>query len=134
MSKKPDNVVYNIETEEYDASKKEYPTTVGAPKFEVVAKDDTLKHKAQNYFNSRLSELKEEYRKLVEEYNWTNLVYESEIRFDPVPGDVYHLYERKDQSIFLSIIAPDEWKQKYVGSFKQINNGKWEKCNDYEEI
>ena len=134
MTKKPDSVVYNPETEEYDASKKEYPTNVGAPAFEVSVKDDTLKGKAQNYFNSRLTELKEEYKQLVEEYNWTKLVYEAEYSFEPLVGHPYHLYERENKSIFLSLIAPDEWKQKYVGSFKQLNNGSWEKCEEYEKL
>ena len=124
--KKPDNVVFNEVTGEYDASKKPYPTSVGAPSFELEKKDTTLEVKAENYFKSRLNELKDEYKKLVEEYNWTKLVYEAEYSFEPIVGQIYHLYERKNKSIFLSLVAPDEWKQKYIGSFKQLNNGKWE--------
>ena len=70
--------------------------------------------------------MKDEYKKLVEEYNWTKLVYEAEYSFEPLVGETYHLYERKNKSIFLSLVAPNEWKQKYIGSFKQLNNGKWE--------
>lgn len=125
-NKKPDNVVFNEDTGEYDASKKEYPTNVGAPNFELEQKDTTLEVKAENYFKSRLNELKDEYKKLVEDYNWTKLVYEAEYSFEPSVGETYHLYERKNKSIFLSLIAPDEWKEKYIGSFKQLNNGKWE--------
>ena len=37
MKKKyPDNIVYNYETQEFDAKKKEYPTSVGAQKFETI--------------------------------------------------------------------------------------------------
>ena len=127
MSKRPDNVVFNEETGVYDASKKEYPTNVGAPNFTLENKDTTLEVKAEKYFNSRLNELKDEYKKLVDEYNWTKLVYEATYSFEPLVGEVYHLYEREDKGIFLSLIHPYQWKQKYIGSFKQLNNGKWDR-------
>ena len=38
MKKKyPDNIVYNYETEEFDANKKSYPTSVGGQKFEFLS-------------------------------------------------------------------------------------------------
>ncbi len=130
MSKKyPDNIVYNHKTKKFDAKIKEYPTTVGAQNFAPLEIDKSDGIKANKYFESRLNELKEEYKKLVEEYNWTSLVYESEYSFQPIPGETYYLYEKKDKKLFLSLISPKEWKQPYVGSFKLLNNGKWEKIN-----
>ena len=72
---------------------------------------------------------KEEYKKLVEEYNWTSLVYESTYSFQPLVGEAYYLYQKKDKSLFLSLISPDEWDMEYLGTFKLITNGKWEKIN-----
>tara|TARA_R100000664_G_C2693964_1_gene96954 strand:- start:40 stop:258 length:219 start_codon:yes stop_codon:yes gene_type:complete len=34
-----------------------------------------------------------------------------EIRFEPSTGRVYYLYERTDNSRFLSILSPEEWEQ-----------------------
>ena len=34
-----------------------------------------------------------------------------------------------DKEYFLSIIEPSEWNQTYVGTFKSLNSGKWEKIN-----
>ncbi len=128
MKKKyPDNIVYNYETQEFDASKKEYPTSVGAQKFETIKVDKSDSLKANKYFESRLNELKEEYKKLVKEYNWTSLVYKSDYSFQPIVGEEYHLYERKDKNLFLSLIKPKEWSQTNVGTIKIINKGKWEK-------
>ena len=102
MKKKyPDNIVYNYETQEFDASKKEYPTSVGAQKFETIKVDKSDSLKANKYFESRLNELKEEYKKLVKEYNWTSLVYKSDYSFQPIVGEEYHLYERKDKKFIL---------------------------------
>ena len=35
------------------------------------------------------------------------------------------MYEKKDKSLWLSLIGPDEWNQPYVGSFQLQTDGKW---------
>ena len=66
-------------------------------------------------------------KKLVEEYNWTSLVYESRYNFQPILGEPYYLYEDEYKNLFLSLISPNEWSKSYIGTFKLLNNGKWEK-------
>jgi len=128
MKKKyPDNIVYNYETGEFDASKKEYPTSVSAQKFEPIKVDKGDSLKANKYFESRLNEIKDEYKKLVKEYNWTSLVYESTYNFQPILGELYYLYQNKGKNLFLSLIEPSQWNMDYLGTFKLLNNGKWEK-------
>jgi hypothetical protein len=125
--KYPDNIVYNPEIDKFDASLKPYPTNVGGQSFEPIKVDKSGIATANHYFNSKLNELKDEYKKLVDEYNWTKLVYESTYAFQPTVGHVYHLYEKKDKSLWLSLIGPDEWSQSYVASFRLNTIGKWEK-------
>ena len=36
-------------------------------------------------------------------------IYQAEMKFEPVVGNIYYLYENEDGSDFLSMIAPDEW-------------------------
>ena len=128
MKKKyPDNIVYNEELQKFDANLKPYPTSVASQGFEPIKVDKSTRANANNFFEGRLNELKEEYRKLVEEYNWTKLVYEAEYSFQPTVGHDYHLYERKDKNLWLSLIGPDEWDQPYIGTFKLLTNGKWER-------
>ncbi len=63
MKKKyPDNIVYNEESGEFDANLKQYPTTVGSQKFEPIKVDKSDSIKANKYFQSRLDELKDEYK------------------------------------------------------------------------
>ena len=126
-NKYPDNIVYDYELDKFDAKIKSYPTSVGAPGFEPIKVDKSSSVTANHYFDSRLNELKEEYKKLVEEYNWTRLVYESDYSFQPIVGHIYHLYEKKDKTLWLSLIGPNEWSQPYIGSFKLQTDGKWEK-------
>jgi hypothetical protein len=122
-----DNIVYNEELQKFDANLKPYPTSVASQGFEPIKVDKSTSVNANNFFEGRLNELKEEYRKLVEEYNWTKLVYEAEYSFQPTVGHDYHLYERKDKNLWLSLIGPDEWDQPYIGTFKLLTNGKWER-------
>jgi hypothetical protein len=130
MKKKyPDAVVYNTETGEFDAKNKPYPTSVSAPSFKPIKVDKGDSIKANKYFESRMAEIKEEYKKLVDEYNWTSLVYESTYNFQPIVGESYYLYQNTNKNLFLSLIAPDEWNMEYLGTFKLLTNGKWEKKN-----
>ena len=99
------------------------PTNISAYKNEKVIKTN-------QYFKARFDEIKEEYKKLLESYEWNELVYNSDFRFEPIKGKSYHLYQREDdETLFLSLIGPDEWNQIYIGSFKLDSDDKWDKIN-----
>ena len=122
---RPDNIVYNDDSGEFDASKKPYPTTIGSANFKPISIDKETSYKAEQYFTSRFNEIKSEYEKLLEEFNDTSLVYEAECNYVPIPGNSYYLYKRENGGFFLSMIEPSEWKQEYVGTFVLQNNGTW---------
>ena len=126
MKKKPDNVVFNEDSESFDAKLKSYPTNVGAPSFKPVIVDNSSSIKASHYFKTKLDEIKSQYETLLEEYQDTTLVYESDYSFEPIVGQTYHLYKSNDRR-FLSLISPTEWDKKYLGSFLLTTDGKWEK-------
>ncbi|MFT4637785.1 MAG: hypothetical protein ACI8T1_001096 [Verrucomicrobiales bacterium] len=80
--------------------------------------------KVQKALHQQMTELQEQYTRVIDEFNWSKLVYESEFRFEPIIGETYHLYHVKD--IFrLSMIGPGEWSQPYVGSFRLDSDGRW---------
>jgi hypothetical protein len=63
---------------------------------------------------------------LLEEYNWNETIYRhADYTFQPTVGKTYHLYEREDTTLFLSMIGPNEWNQKTIGSFRLESTGKW---------
>jgi len=127
MSKYPDNIVFDYKKNEYNAYKKEYPTTSSAPKFSVDLIDKTLPHECKNYFETQLKELQNKYQEIKEEYEWTELIYKANYRFKPDIGATYHLYKKSENSNFLSLIEPENWKAEYLGSFKLLSYGKWVK-------
>ncbi|MGD7653695.1 MAG: DUF2452 domain-containing protein [Verrucomicrobiales bacterium] len=73
----------------------------------------------------RLAEIREEYVRVVDHFNWNKLVYESEIRFEPVIGETYHLYESGDRRM-LSMISPDQWTKTHLASVRLNVDRQWQ--------
>lgn len=133
---KPDLVVWD-ETKGYYAKELTYGSNVGAPaiKLEDVAGwKQRGAIRVNQHFKSRYDELKAEAQKLIDEYNWNELVYKAQFNFQPVMGEVYHLYMRDDESVFLSLIPPTAWKQKFIASFQLDSREKWVKINNENEL
>jgi hypothetical protein len=128
--KKPDNVVFNAETQQYDAAIKPYATSVGAP---VITTTDTVAwknrsiHKVNQKVQAKYLELKAEYEKMMEEFEYNNLIFNAKFTFEPIIGDVYHLYKRENGETFLSLIAPNECNFNAMGSFYLNADQIWEK-------
>jgi hypothetical protein len=126
-NKKPDNVVYS-EKEGYNASILPYGTNVGAP---VIKIDDVVSWKnrgittVNKQLESKFNELKQQYQMLMEEYEWNELVYNAKFSFEPVIGEIYHLYRDEAGVNFLSLIAPNEWNKEHIGTFKLNSEKKW---------
>ncbi|MFY7670289.1 DUF2452 domain-containing protein [Tenacibaculum sp. MEBiC06402] len=128
--KKPDSVVYNTETEKYDAALKPYATSVGAP---VITPNDTTawKNRSINKVNHKIKtkylELKAEYERMMQEFEYNNLILNANFSFEPIIGETYHLYLNKKEEHFLSLIAPEHCNFNYVGSFILNADQIWEK-------
>lgn len=123
FEKKPDNVADN-------PGLLPYGSNVGAPAIRMENVDAWKQANAQKVnkqFQVKFEELKEEYQKLIEEFKWNELVYSAKYNFEPIIGESYHLYYNKNGDIFLSLIAPNEWKYDFIGTFKMESNNKWNK-------
>jgi hypothetical protein len=128
--KKPDNVVFNIETQKYDAALKPYSTSVSAP---VITTNDTVAwknrsiSKVNHKVEARYLELRNEYEKMMLEYEYNKLIFSSKFNFEPILGETYHLYKRKNEETFLSIISPSQCNFHSLGSFRLNADQIWEK-------
>jgi hypothetical protein len=120
--KKPDNVVDS-------PMSTPYPTNVGAPAFTVPAVLGRKKERGVNathQLETKFEQLKEEYFKLCQLAEDTDLMYQARCNFNPVVGRVYHLYNG-DEGLFISMISPDEWSRPHIGSFKLTSEHTWER-------
>ena len=86
-------------------------------------------NQVKKYFNEKILELKRDYNKLVDDFKWNKIIFESEITFVPVIGKTYYLYKKENGKKFMSLIEPDSWsksvKIKFIGSFMQDSRQKW---------
>ena len=127
IMKKPDNVVFDIQSNEYDSYKKNYPTDLGSPAFDSsVLKKDNFAFK---HLKAKFDELNTEYTSLLTTLKWNELIYNSEHNFSPIVGETYHLYKNKN-STFLSMIEPKQWEMEYIESFRLSANDIWERINE----
>ena len=58
-------------------------------------------------------------------------IYSAKMSFEPLIGKTYHLYERKDGTDLLSLVAPNEWGRskpfsKFITSVKLLADHTWE--------
>jgi hypothetical protein len=133
---KPDNIVYT-EEQGYNANILPYATSVGAP---VIRIDDLVSWKSRGItnvnkeFENKFNELKIQYQNLIEEFEWNELVYNSKFSFEPVIGEIYHLYRAENGTDFLSLIGPQEWNKEHIGTFKLNSDKKWIFLNKKETI
>jgi hypothetical protein len=104
-----------------------YPTSTLSP---PISKTDLSPFKldgisrVERDVNEKLLALKNQYDKLVDDYEWNKIVYCSEINFEPLVGQTYYLYRINSRNV-LSLISPTEWDQEYIGSFKLNFDKHW---------
>jgi len=124
---RPDNIVFS-DQKGYNASLLPYSTNVGAPAIKI---DDLVSWKSRGItnvnkeFEIKFNELRMQYEALMEEYEWNELVYAAKFSFEPVIGEIYHLYRGEDGINFLSLIGPNEWNKEHIGTFKLNSDKKW---------
>lgn len=123
----PDNVVYSKD-KGYNASLLPYATSVSSP---VIKIDDVVSwksrgiHNVNKEFDNKFNELKNQYASLMEEYKWNEMVYNAKFAFEPIIGEIYHMYYGEDGNHFLSLIGPLEWNKEYIATFTLNSDKKW---------
>ncbi len=129
MNKKPDYVVFDEELQAYNAKSLPYASDIGAPKIELNDishwKNNTIT-KVNHQLDARFNELKKEYHKLMEQYEFNKLIYEAKFNYEPIIGKVYHLYKKANNTTFLSLLAPNECGFNYLKSFRLNADQIWE--------
>ena len=132
----------NNEFESYvgEASLSPIPLSISSP---VIKPEDRNQIKANaveamhHYANQEISMLKkqadlimQQVREIESRLKVSEKIYQSDMRFVPVIGQTYHLYEKEDHYT-LSLVGPDEWGQskntrKYVASVKLLGDHSWD--------
>lgn len=129
---KPDYVVQNLETGEYDSFLRNYQTSISGPKIEVQDltpfKRSSIS-KAHHRFEERAKEIRKEMETLISQFQDNDLVWSSEMSFEPYVGSEIYVYERETGTNFCSMISPSEWGNKFnfIGKFKLDSDNIWKR-------
>ena len=130
MAKKPDLVVFDEDTQQYDAAIKPYGTSSSSPVIKPLNsatwKNDGV-DRVNKQYKCKFDELKKEYEAMMEQFEYNDLIYNAKFNFEPIIGEVYYLYNDKKEEPFLSIIQPDQCNFNYLGSFRLNSQKMWEK-------
>lgn len=130
--KKPDLVVFDEETQRYDAAFRPYATSVGAPQIKMP-NNSTWKnsqvYKANKHLKAKYEALKAEYERLMVVLEYNELVTNAKFSFEPQVGEIYHLYNNAKQQPFLSIIAPESCNFEHLGTFQLTSDYLWKKLD-----
>jgi len=81
--------------------------------------------RVERELQQEMIEIQERYMEVIDAFNWNKLIYESQFGFEPVCGELYHLYDVEGKH-HLSMIAPEEWHQRWIGSFRLNADGRWQ--------
>ena len=133
--KKPDQVVFDEKSEKYEASIKPYATNVGAPAIQmedVTSWKNTSVKKVNHHFKTNFEKIKAQYDAMMEAFEYNDLIYRAKFSFEPVIGQVYHLYRAKDDTTFLSMIAPSECSFKFIDSFELDMDRVWQRVENVD--
>lgn len=132
LKERPDNVVFDNDSQSYNANLLPYGTTIGSPRITetgVVAWKNTSISTFNHAFSDKIESLKKNYEKLIDEYSLNEMIYRSKISFEPIIGHTYHLYlNENEEERFLSLVPPASWKMKHIGSFKLNHEKIWERA------
>ena len=124
-TKKPDNVADS-------PGLLPYGTNVSAPSIKPTDLTTFKKNgldKVTKFFDRKYKEIVEQAETLQKSFLITQTVYESKYRFEPIIGEIYHLYEDSDGGYTLSMISPLEWNKKHVYSVVLNSDMTWTKID-----
>lgn len=75
--------------------------------------------------------LAEQAKKLNLRKDVSELIYQAEMRFEPLINHIYHLYKKEDSTYLLSLIAPDQWGRskksfEYLATVRLLADHTWD--------
>ena len=102
----------------------------------AAMREQTGRQMKQLYKQAQL--LAEQAKEIQKRAEISERIYTSQMNFEPLIGHTYYLYERKDGSDLLSMVAPDEWGKsqpfsRFMAKVKLLSDHTWEVTEEEEE-
>jgi hypothetical protein len=139
---KDSGVKYKGEKHQGPGFRSPYPASRLAPTIDLVEMarvvaeaDDILALQAAGKLRllaEQMAELQEKARQILLATQQNQELHRVSCAFRKIPGQVYHLYRRRDNTSFFSLVAPDEWSKmgndpspRFVGSYRLEADQSW---------
>ncbi|WP_017256910.1 DUF2452 domain-containing protein [Pedobacter arcticus] len=70
-------------------------------------------------------------KEIEERLKISELIYKADMRFKPVVGQIYYLYEKEENKFLVSMIAPNEWGRsksftRYLSTVRLLSDSTWD--------
>lgn len=142
MESKEKDISQDNAFESYDgpASSSPIPLHIGSPIIKSIDKNkikanavEAMHHYAQQemaLLRKQADLIMQQVKEIEHRMEVSEKIYSSDMRFTPVIGQVYHLYEQ-DEHFKLSLIGPEEWgvgrqPGKFLASVKLLGDHSWD--------
>lgn len=135
----------NIEIYHKQMSVLPYASSVGSVAIRPT-KEGVIKHKAlsamEEQTNMQLDQIRQQIELLAKQAQeirkrkeLSMMIYEAKLNFKPQIGQIYHLYEKRDGTHLLSLVAPQEWGgsgpfKQFVSTVRLLADHTWVELNE----
>lgn len=114
------------------------PTEEGAIKHTALRAMEEQTNMQLDQIREQIELLARQAQELRRRRDLSLLIYEARLGFQPVIGQVYYLYEKRDSSHILSLVAPQEWGssmpyQQFISAVKLLADHTWTEINQKAE-
>lgn len=102
-----------------ELSQAPYALSVSSPKIELIDKrmlkanaHEAMQHQAQQQINMLRKQaelLLKQAKEIEERLAISHDIYKADISFEPVINGIYHLYQRNNGTLVLTMVGPHEW-------------------------
>ena len=103
------------------------PTEAGVIKHKALSAMEEQTDLQLNQIRQQIELLASQAQEINRRKELSMMIYNAQLSFTPVMGNIYHLYEKKDGSFFLSMIAPHEWNNQFntIATVKMLADHTW---------
>jgi ribosomal protein S8 len=110
------------------------PTKAGVIKHKALAAMDEQTNMQLDQIKQQIELLAKQAQEIRKRKELSLMIYEAQISFKPQIGQIYHLYEKKDSTHVLSLVAPTEWGgsgpfKSFIASVRLLADHTWKEIN-----
>lgn len=113
------------------------PADIGKVKSRALVSMEQQTHLQMKQIFEQMEQLAKQAEQIKRRVEVSHDIYGAEMGFEPLVGQVYHLYEKDNGRKVLSMVAPAEWGRSlpfaaHLATVKMLGDHTWEVLNDQD--